>query len=90
MKTIRPLAVILTLFVSTAHAAIEEAEQSLQAGQFEAAIAQLDNAKPGDYPSYLKAVALYQSGDHAASVATAETMVLKYPEQLQIVEEVMP
>ena len=41
-------------------APLDEAEQALQARDFEAAVTHLEKAKAGDYPSYLKAVALYR------------------------------
>ena len=82
MKTsIRLAAICALLILSTAQAApIDDAEQALQARQFEVAIALLEKSEPGDYPSYLKAVALYQSGKHAAAAAACEELLTEYPE----------
>ena len=82
MKTsIRLAAIFALLILSTAQAApIDDAEQALQARQFEVAIALLEKSEPGDYPSYLKAVALYQSGKHAAAAAACEELLTGYPD----------
>lgn len=70
----------LLLSLATAEAApIDDAEQALQARQFEIAITHLEKSKPGDYPSYLKAVALYQAGKHSAAAVTCEGLVSQYP-----------
>ena len=75
------LAVVSLLCVSMAQAElIDEAEQAMRARQFEAAISHLENAKADDYVSYLKAVALYQSGQYAAAVATCETLLEQFPD----------
>lgn len=71
----------MLLLLSTANAApIDDAEQALQARQFETAITHLEKAEPGDYPGYLKAVALYQSGKFPAAVVTCESLLNKYPD----------
>ena len=77
MKTTIRLAVICATFlISTAQAAlIDDAEQALQARQFETAITHLEKCEPGDYPSYLTAVALYQYGKHAAAAAACEELL---------------
>ena len=83
MKNTTRLAAIcaLLLCLSTAEAApIDDAEQALQARQFDTAIAHLEEAEPGDYPSYLKAVALYQSGKHSAAAVTCEGLLEKHPD----------
>jgi hypothetical protein len=80
-NTTRLAAICALLFLSTAQAApIDDAEQALQARQFEAAIDHLEKSKPGDYASYLKAVALFQSGKHIAAVVTCERLLKKYPD----------
>ena len=81
LKNATRLAAICALALSTAQAApIDDAEQALQARQYETAITHLERAKPGDYPSYLKAVALYQSGNHAAAAVTCEELLKQYPD----------
>ncbi len=81
MKNTTRLAAICALLLSTAEAApIDDAEQALQARQFETAITHLERSKPGDYPSYLKAVALYQSGKHSAAAVTCEGLLKQYPD----------
>ena len=60
MKKITGILTFCALALSIAHAApIDDAEQALQARDFEAAVGHLEKAEAGDYPSYLKAVALY-------------------------------
>ena len=61
-------------------APLDEAEQALQARDFEAAVTHLEKAKAGDYPSYLKAVALYQGGKHSAAALTCEQLLRAHPE----------
>lgn len=82
MKTTIRLAVICAItLLSTAHSApIDDAEQALQARQFETAIIHLEKSAPGDYPSYLKAVALFQSGKHVAAAAACEELLTEYPD----------
>ena len=79
LKNSTRLAAICALLVSTAKAApIDDAELALQARQFDTAITHLEKSKPGDYPSYLMAVALYQSGKHAAAADTCEGLLEQY------------
>ena len=81
MKNTTRLAVICALLLSTAEAApIDDAEQALQARQFETAITLLERSEPGDYPSYLKAVALYQSGQYPAAAVACEGLLKQYPD----------
>lgn len=74
------ISVLCAVFASFAEASTEQAEQALQARQFEAAIALLENAKPGDYTSYLMAVALHQADRHADAVATCQALLKRYPD----------
>ena len=80
-NTTRLAAICALLLLSTANAApVDDAEKALQARQFEAAITHLEKSKSGDYPSYLKAVALYQSGKYSAAVVTCEGLLKKHPD----------
>lgn len=78
-KIIRFTACLLLLEIANA-APIDDAEQALQARDFEAAIDALENAEPGDYTSYLTAVALYQSEKHAEAATAAEAFLRDHPE----------
>ena len=80
-NTTRLAAICAILLISTAQAApIDDAEQAMQARQFETAITHLEKSKTGDYPSYLKAVALYQSGKYSAAAVTCEGLLKQYPD----------
>ncbi|MCH8147306.1 MAG: tetratricopeptide repeat protein, partial [Planctomycetes bacterium] len=80
-NTTRLAAICALLLLSTANAApIDDAEQALQARQFETAITDLEKSEPGDYPSYLKAVSLYQLGKHSAAVTTCVGLLKQYPD----------
>lgn len=81
MKTVIRLAAICVLLpLSTANAEpIDAVEQALQARQFESAITLLEKIEPGDYPSYLKAVALFQSDQHSAAATTCEQILKDFP-----------
>ncbi len=83
IKNTRRFAVLCALLLSTSTAEagpIDDAEQALQAGQFDSAIALLEKSEPGDYPGYLMAVALYQSGRHAAAAEACEGLLEQYPD----------
>ncbi len=80
-NTSRLAAICAILLLSSAQAApIDDAEQALQARQFETAITHLEKAKTGDYSSYLKAVALYLSGKNSAAAVTCEGFLKEYPD----------
>ena len=74
----------LTFFLLSLHIAaaapIDDAEQALQARDFETAITHLENAGTGDYPSYLKAVALFYSEKYSAAATTCEALVRAHPD----------
>ncbi len=79
MKNAMQLFTVWTLLVSTTFAAPQQdAEQALQDRQFETAIALLDKVDPGDYPTYLKAVALYQLKNYSATVVQCDKLLVKY------------
>lgn len=81
MDKIIQLTAIYALLLSIANAApIDDAEQALQARDFEAAITALENADPGEYPSYLKAVALYQAEKHEEAATASEAFLTDHPE----------
>lgn len=72
--------VVCTSMLSGAIAATEDAEQAMQARQFEAAITHLENAEASDYTSYLKAVALFRLDKHADTVSECESLLAKFPD----------
>jgi TolA-binding protein len=61
-------------------APIDDAEQAMQARDFEAALAHLQKAGSTDYPSYLKGVALYHSKDFPGTVKACEALIQRFPE----------
>ena len=81
MNDVSRIAAIFALLFATANAArIDDAEQALQARQFESAITLLQEVKDSDYANYLKAIALYQSGKHADAVSTCEELLKQHPD----------
>jgi len=81
MKKITVLLSIFALSLSTALATpLEDAEQALQAREFEAAVTHLQNAKPSDYSRYLRAIALYQSDKFSDTVTECALILKNYPE----------
>ena len=61
-------------------APIDDAEQAMQARDFETALEHLEKAANKDYPNYLKGVALYHSKDYAGSVKACEALLKKFPD----------
>lgn len=57
----------------------DQAEQAMQAGKFDVAIQHLDKVKPGDYPTYLKAVALFQLKQYSDAVSRCEELLDQFP-----------
>ena len=91
MKTAARIVAICVVLVTTALASIslastssnsklEDAEQAMQARQYDKAIRLLENTQPGDYQSYLKAVALFRLGKNAETVTECEGLLKTYPE----------
>lgn len=81
IKKISLVAAVCLFFLPPAQAApIEDAEQAMQARRFASVIDHLEKSEPGDYPSYLRAVAFYQSGQYPAAAAACEELLKQYPE----------
>ena len=82
MKAVIPIAsacACALLLASAPAAPLDEAEQAMQARQFDTAVALLSKAGAGDYPSYLKAVALYQAEEHSEAASTCEALLRDFP-----------
>ena len=81
MKNITVFLIFCAFALNLAVAApIDDAEQALQARDFEAAVIHLEKAKPGDYRSYLKGIALYQSKKYSAAATACEALIAEHPE----------
>ena len=61
-------------------ASTDEAEQAMQARQFEAAIKHLENAEPGDYTTYLNAVSLFRLEKYVDAVVHCKSLLAEHPE----------
>lgn len=71
---------ILLSYSTAMSAPLDDAEQALQARQFEAALTFLEKSKPGDYPEYLKAVTQFHLEKYPEVVEKCEALLKKYPE----------
>ena len=82
MKAVIPIASAYAcrlLLASAPAAPLDEAEQAMQARQFDTAVELLSKAGAGAYPSYLRAVALYQAEKHSEAASTCEALLRDFP-----------
>ncbi|MGI9242208.1 MAG: tetratricopeptide repeat protein, partial [Verrucomicrobiales bacterium] len=81
MKTAITIASGFALLISATPAAkIDDAEQAMQARDFDSAVEILGGIAADDYSTYLRAVALYQSDKYSDATLTCEALLRDHPD----------